>query len=71
MAFTASTIERPPELYAIGPDGGASAHDLTERFARAPASPPRATAPSTDGVEVDVRVLTPPDFDPTSATRCC
>jgi dipeptidyl aminopeptidase/acylaminoacyl peptidase len=67
VAFTASTVERPPELYAIGPDGKErQLTSLTERFAARVGVVPaeRFTAPSTDGVEVDTWVLTPPGFDP-------
>ncbi len=67
VAFTASTIERPPELYAIGPDGQERRlTSLTERFAAHAGVVPaeRFTAPSTDGVEVDGWLLTPPGFDP-------
>ncbi len=67
VAFTVSTPERPPELYAIGADGQERRLTfLTERFAARAGVVPveQFTAPSTDGMEVDAWVLTPPDFDP-------
>jgi dipeptidyl aminopeptidase/acylaminoacyl peptidase len=67
LAFTASTVDRPPELFAVGPDGRERRlTTVTERFAAriGVVAADRFTAPSTDGVDVDVWVLTPPDFDP-------
>jgi dipeptidyl aminopeptidase/acylaminoacyl peptidase len=81
LAFTASWIERPAELFVVpgtgarriaGPtspnDGAAEARvtTVTERFAVRTnlRAAERFTAPSTDGVEVDSWVITPPDRDP-------
>ena len=67
LAFTATPIDRPPELYVrVGDGPERPVTTVTERFvARAGLVPAeRFLAPSTDGVEVDGWVLTPPDFDP-------
>ena len=67
MAFTVSTVERPAELYVtVGEGPERRLTTVTERFAaRARLQPAdRFVAPSTDGVEVDCWVITPPDFDP-------
>ncbi len=66
-AFTVSTVDRPAELYVIVGDGPERRlTTVTERFAaRARLQPAeRFVAPSTDDVEVDCWVITPPDFDP-------
>jgi dipeptidyl aminopeptidase/acylaminoacyl peptidase len=68
VAFTATTIDRPAELFVIVGDGPERRlTTVTERFAaRARLQPAeRFVAPSTDGVEVDGWVMTPPDFEPT------
>jgi len=67
MAFTVSTVDRPAELYVIVGDGSERRlTTVTERFAaRARLQPAeRFVAASTDDVEVDCWVITPPDFDP-------
>ena len=70
LAFTASTVDRPAELFVV-PENGSERRItmVTERFAARVGVRPaeRFVAPSTDGVEVDGWVLTPPGFDP--ATR--
>ena len=67
LAFTASSFDRPAELFVV-PAGAeeAKVSAVTERFAaRARLLPAeRFAAPSTDGVDVDGWVLTPPDLDP-------
>ncbi len=67
VAFTATTAERPAELYTVM-NGGAERRltSLTERFAaRAGIQPAqRFRAPSTDGAEVDGWAFLPTGFDP-------
>jgi dipeptidyl aminopeptidase/acylaminoacyl peptidase len=66
-AFTATTADRPAELFVM-PAGGEEkpATTLTARFAtRAKLRPAEHfLSPSTDGVEVDSWIVTPPDLDP-------
>jgi dipeptidyl aminopeptidase/acylaminoacyl peptidase len=63
LACSISTIDRPAELFV----GGTRATTLSDRFVAvaAPVGAERFTAPSTNGVEVDGWILTPPDLDPT------
>ena len=74
MAFTVSTVDRPAELYVTVGDGPERRlTTVTERFAaRARLQPAeRFVAPSTDDVEVDCWVITPPTSTRPSATPCC
>jgi dipeptidyl aminopeptidase/acylaminoacyl peptidase len=67
LGFTASTVDRPAELYVVPAGGGeAKVSVVGERFAtRARLLPAeRFTAPSTGGGEVDGWMIAPPDLDP-------
>jgi dipeptidyl aminopeptidase/acylaminoacyl peptidase len=68
LAFAATTVDRPAEIFtATTATGEERRSTVTDAFvARVrPAPAERFTAPSTGGVQVDVWVVLPPEFDPT------
>jgi dipeptidyl aminopeptidase/acylaminoacyl peptidase len=65
-AFTATTLDRPAELFVVVDGNEARLTSVSDAFVAAvpPARAEKFTAPSTDGVEVDAWVVLPPDLDP-------
>jgi len=66
LAFSASTVDRPSEVFVVRDGEERRLSFVTDGFVEraAPRPAARFTATSTGGVEVDAWVLTPPGYDP-------
>ena len=66
LAFSASTAERPSEVFVVRDGEERRVSFVTDSFVASATTRPatRFTATSTDGVEIDAWVMTPPGYDP-------
>jgi dipeptidyl aminopeptidase/acylaminoacyl peptidase len=66
LAFSASTVDRPSEVFVVRDGEERRLSFVTDGFVErvTPRPAARFTATSTDGVDVDAWVLTPPGYDP-------
>jgi dipeptidyl aminopeptidase/acylaminoacyl peptidase len=67
LAFTATTADRPAEVFVVRDGHEQCLTDVTDPFVRhvAPRAPERFTAASSGGTHVDAWIYTPRGFDPT------